>query len=123
MAKGLSAESIADGFKIRFLGCRDRLRNGLFKPAQKLGVPEVRGIPVAIIHRYRRKVIFHHTIDECIIVFRFHQNLIDAEDEVCTVLGGNAVKIIVGAGCPSSISSTEKRLAFSNSLFQPHSNT
>lgn len=42
---------------------------------------------------------------------------------MCTVLGGNAVKIIVGAGGPSSISSTEKRPAFSNSLFQPHSNT
>ncbi len=78
--------SIADGFKIRFLGCRDRLRNGLFKPARKLGVPEVRGISVAIIHRYRRKVIFHHTIDECIIdeqatemMFRLVEQMADKE--------------------------------------------
>jgi hypothetical protein len=70
-------------------------RNRVFDRPAETFIPEIEGIAVTIIDRDFREVLGFDPIDDRVLVFLFHQDLIDLEDEVAAEFARDAIEIMV----------------------------
>ena len=60
------------------------------------GEPEVFAVPIPVADEHIGPQAALHAVDDVLVILGLHQHLVDAQDEVGAVLGGDAVEVFIG---------------------------